>query len=87
MNQDSIRVLWSTGRHNECLQASQQLLRSDPMDPMPWKYAGKAFLALGQFEEALQCLTKAHQIDTKDPDTIKDIGNSNLKLGSLNKAT
>jgi len=57
------------------------------MDPMPWKYAGKAFLALGQFEEALQCLTKAHQIDTKDPDTIKDIGNSNLKLGSINKAT
>ncbi len=75
MAQQTIQELSSSGRHQECLQACQQLLQSEPENPSPWKYAGKSLLALGQFEKAKQCLAKAHQIDNKDPEIIKDIGN------------
>ena len=75
VDQQTIQELSSTGRHQECLQDCQQLLQNEPDNPLPWKYAGKSLLALGQFEKAQQCLTKAHQLDNKDPETIKDIGN------------
>ncbi|WP_114993775.1 class I SAM-dependent methyltransferase [Synechococcus sp. UW179A] len=75
MDQKTIQELSSTGRHQECLQACQQLLQSEPENSFPWKYAGKSLLALGQFEKAQQCLTKAHQLNNKDPETLKDIGN------------
>ena len=75
MDPKTILDLSSTGHHKECLQACQQLLQNEPENPLPWKHAGKSFLALGQFENAQQCLTKAHQLDNKDPETIKDIGN------------
>ncbi|WP_186479896.1 tetratricopeptide repeat-containing sulfotransferase family protein [Synechococcus sp. NOUM97013] len=75
MDQQTIKELSSTGRHQECLQACQQLLQSEPESLVPWKYAGKSLLALGQFEKAQQCLAKAHQIDNKDPEIVKDIGN------------
>ena len=75
MDQQTIQELSSTGNHQECLQACQQLLQSEPENPLPWKYAGKSLLALGQFEKAQQYLIKAHQHDPKDPETIKDIGN------------
>ena len=71
MDQQTIREVSTTGRHQECLQACQQLLQSEPESPIAWKYAGKSLLALGQFEKAQQCLTKAHQLDNKDPETIK----------------
>ena len=54
---------------------------------MPWKYAGKSLLALGQFEKAQQCLTKAHHLDAKDPEIAKDIGNIFLNLGLTKDAT
>ena len=75
VDQQTIQELSSTGRHQECLQDCQQLLQNEPDNPLPWKYAGKSLLALGQFEKAQQCLIKAHQLDNKDPETIKDIGN------------
>ena len=75
MDHSSIQELASTGRHQECLQACQQLLQDEPDNPVSWKYAGKSLLALGQFEKAQQCLAKAHQLDNKDPEIIKDIGN------------
>ena len=71
----TIQNLSSTGRHQECLQACQQLLQNEPENPLPWKHAGKSLLALRQFKKAQQCLTKAHQLDNYDPETIKDIGN------------
>ena len=52
VDQQTIQELSSTGRHQECLQACQQLLQSEPETPLPWKYAGKSLLALGQFEES-----------------------------------
>ena len=85
MDQQTIQELSSTGRHQECLQACQQLLQSEPENPLPWKYAGKSLLALGQLEKAQQCLIKAHQLDNKDPETIKDIGNTFLSLGNNNR--
>ena len=75
MNQQTIQELSSAGCHQECLQACQQLLQNDPDNPSPWKYAGKSLLAIGQFEKAEQCLIKAHQLDNKDHEIIKDIGN------------
>ena len=84
--QRSIQDLSSTGRHQECLQTCQQLLQSEPENPLPWKYAGKSLLALGQFDKAQQCLTKAHQLDTKDPEITKDIGNIFLNLGRTKDA-
>ena len=63
VDQQTIQELSSTGRHQECLQACQQLLKNELENTMPWKYAGKSLLALGQFEKAQQCLTKAHQLD------------------------
>ena len=54
---------------------------------MPWKYAGKSLLALGQFEKAQQCLTNAHQLDTSDPETAKNIGNTYSSLGNKGDAT
>ena len=82
MDQQTIQGFSSTGRHQECLQACQQLLQSESEAPFLWKYAGKSLLALGQFEKAQQCLVKAHQLDTTDQEILKDIGNTYLKLGS-----
>ena len=81
-----IQDLSSTGRHQECLKACQQLLQNEPETPFPWKYAGKSLLALGQFEKAQQCLAKAHQLNTLDPEIAKDIGNSFLNLGDKDAA-
>jgi len=44
----TIKKLSAAGRHQECLQACQQLLQSEPKNPFVWKYAGKSLLALGQ---------------------------------------
>ena len=87
MDQQTIQELSSNGRHQECLDACQQLLQNEPENPYSWKYAGKSFLALGQFEKAQQCLAKAHQLDTSDPETAKDIGNSFLNLGNKDAAS
>ena len=87
MDQQTIQVLSSTGRHQECLEACQQLLQNEPETPFPWKYAGKSLLVLGQFEKAQQCLIKAHHLNTSDPEIAKDIGNSFLNLGNKDTAT
>ncbi len=87
VDQKTIKELSSTGSHQECLQACHQLLQSEPENPLPWKYAGKSLLALGQFEKAQQCLIKAHQLDTKDPETTENIGNIYLNLGHTEEAT
>ena len=75
MNRKTIQDLSTAGRHQKCLEACQQLLQSEPENPVPWKYAGKSLLALGQFEKAQHCLAKAHQLANKDPEIVKDIGN------------
>ena len=87
VDQKTIQDLSSTGRHQECLKACQQLLQNESETPFPWKYAGKSLLALGQVDKAQQCLTKAHQLDTSDPETAKDIGNSFLNLGNKDAAS
>ena len=63
------------------------MLQREPEHTCSWKYAGKSLLALGQFEKAQQYLTKAHQLDSSDPETAKDIGNSFLNLGDKNAAS
>ncbi|QNI59905.1 TPR repeat-containing protein [Synechococcus sp. BIOS-U3-1] len=83
MNQKTIQDLSSAGQHQECLQACQKLLQSEPENPFAWKYAGKSLIALQQFERARQFLAKAHQIDKNDPETMKDIGN--IYLNTKNK--
>ena len=71
----TIQELSAAGRHQECLQACQNALQGNPEEAYAYKYAGKSLLALGQLEKAQQCLDKAHQLDSSDPETIKDIGN------------
>lgn len=71
----TIQELSAAGRHQECLQACQNALQATPEETYAYKYAGKSLLALGQLEKAQQCLAKAHQLDSTDPETIKDIGN------------
>ena len=87
MDPDTIQDLSSTGRHQECLKACQKLIQIEPESPLPWKYAGKSLLALAQFEKAQQCLTKSHQLKNKDPETIKDIGNTFNDLQNDAEAT
>ena len=87
MNSETVKHLSASGRHEDCLQTCQQLLQSEPDNSLPWKYAGKSLLALGHLEKAQNCLKKAHQLDTKDPETTKDIGNIFLKLGRAEDAT
>ena len=87
MDEQTIQELSFTGRHQGCLQACEQLFQREPENPLPWKYAGKSLLALGQFEKAQQCLIKAHQLDTKDPETTENIGNIYLNLGHTEEAT
>ena len=87
MDPKTIQNLSSTGHHQECLQACQQILRSEPDKPFPWKFAGKSLLALGQFEKAQQYLAKAHELDTKDPEITEHIGNILINLGRSEDAT
>ena len=87
VDQQTIQDLSSTGRHQECLEACQKLLQSEAESPMAWKYAGKSLIALGQMENAQQCLKKAHQIAKSDPEIAKDIGNIFLILGRREDAT
>ena len=71
MELEAIKELSSAGRHQECLQACQNTLQGNPKEPVAWKYAGKSLLALGQLEQSKNCLSKAHQLDSSDPETIK----------------
>ena len=75
MDSKTVQQLSASGRHQDCLQACQQLLKREPENPLPWKYAGKSLLALGQYQKSQQCLTKAHRLDKNDPEIVKDIGN------------
>ena len=86
MDKQCIQELSSAGRHQECLQACQQLLQSEAENTLPWKYAGKSLVALGQFEKAHQYLVKAHELDNQDPEILKDIGNIFLNLGCTDDA-
>ncbi len=86
MEQKLIQELSSTGHHQECLQACQNVLQGNPEEAFAYKYAGKSLLALGQFDKAQQCLVKAHQLDASDPEIAKDIGNSFLNLGNTDNA-
>ncbi|KZR66018.1 TPR repeat-containing protein YrrB [Prochlorococcus sp. MIT 1306] len=71
----TIKQLTFAGRHQECLHACQEALREAPEEPLFYKHAGKSLLALGQVEQARHYLVKAHHLDKKDPETVKDIGN------------
>lgn len=70
-----IQELAASYRHQECLLVCQKVLQNDPDDAFAYKYAGKSLLALGQYERALQFLSKAHLLVTSDPEIIKDMGN------------
>ena len=76
----TIQELSAAGRNQECLQACQNALQTNPEVYYAYKYAGKSLLALGQFEKAQQYLVKAHQLDGSDPEIVKDIGNIFLNL-------
>lgn len=78
----SIKALFISGGHQECIQACQAVLQQNPEDTFALKYAGKSLLALGQIEQAQNCLAKAHQLDPSDPETVKDIGNCLLAAGN-----
>ena len=86
MDLATIQELSATGRHQECLQACQNALQSNPEETYAYKYAGKSLLALGQFQKAQQCLLKSHQLDGDDPEIAKDIGNIFLDLGNKETA-
>lgn len=70
-----IKELSSASRHLECLQACQDALKINPDESFAYKYAGKSLLALGSLDHAKKFLFKAHQLDSRDPETLKDIGN------------
>ena len=82
----TIQQLSAAGRHQDCLQACQNALQASPEDASAYKYAGKSLLALGQFEKGQQFLLKAHELDTSNPEIVKDIGNIYLNLGNKDKA-
>ena len=71
----AIQELFAAARHQDCLQACQNILQANQSETYAYKYAGKSLIALGQFEKAKQCLIKAHQLDGDDPEIVKDIGN------------
>ncbi|WP_413314461.1 MULTISPECIES: CmcI family methyltransferase [unclassified Prochlorococcus] len=82
----TIQELSAAGRHQECLQACQNALQANPEETYAYKYAGKSLFALGQLEKAHQGLLKAHQLDSSDPETVKDIANIYLRSGNSNDA-
>ena len=82
MDQKSIENLASVGRHQECLQACEQLLQTNAECPFLWKFAGKSLLALGQFEKAQHYLTKALQLDQIDKIIPFNLGLCLLRIGS-----
>ena len=82
----TIQKLSTAGRHQECLQACQNVLQGNPEESFAYKYAGKSLLALGQLEKSKQCLIKAHQLDSRDPEIVKDIGNIFLSSGNTDDA-
>ena len=86
MDQKSIQDLSSTGHHQECLKACQQLLQSEPQNFTAWKLAGKSLVYLGQLDKAQRCLTYAHRLDTTDPEIINDVGNIFLNQGNRHDA-
>ena len=59
MNFKTIQNLSTTGKHERCLRACQQLLQSEPQNSLLWEYAGKSLIAMGKIDKALQCLTQA----------------------------
>ena len=82
----AIRNHLAARRFQECLQACQNILRSNPGETYAYKYAGKSLSALGQFEKAQECLVKAHQLDDSDPEVAQDIGNIFVNLGNRDAA-
>ncbi len=81
INLKAVKELSSSNRHKECLKACQIALKKNSEETFAYKYAGKSLLALGQIEKAHQHLIKASQLDPRDPEIAKDIGNLFLNIG------
>ncbi len=75
MDQKNIKELSSTGRHQECLEICHFCIENNPKNPLAWKYAGKSLSALGEYEKAKHYLINAHNLDSLDPEVVKDLGN------------
>ena len=86
VDQPTIQELYSTGRHQECLQACQQLLQNEPETPSPGSMQvnhSSPWGNLTKLSSAYKSPTARHQ----RPEITKDIGNIFLNLGDKDAAS
>ena len=86
MDLKTIQTLSSTGCHQQCLQACQQLLENDAENPSAWVIAGQSLLNLGQPEKALECAKKAIEIDPNNADAYISLAATYRNLRFFNEA-
>ncbi len=87
MDKEAIAKLSSNGSHQECLHACQTVIQTNPEESYAWKYAGKSLLALGQIENAKQCLITAQQLDQNEfAPALSNIGHLKRQSGNYQEA-
>jgi tetratricopeptide (TPR) repeat protein len=75
-------ALDSAGKPEQSLDAFDQALQINPLDPMGWNNKGVVLRELGRFQEALASFNKALQID---PTYKVAQGNREATLQDLNQ--
>ncbi|BET68077.1 hypothetical protein ASA1KI_29950 [Opitutales bacterium ASA1] len=80
------RILAETGRHEETLTATDELLRKSPSNLEYWRLQANAHLALGRLEATARSLEIARSLGTLDPGALYLLGNVYMKLGMADNA-
>ncbi|MDB4336055.1 tetratricopeptide repeat protein [Synechococcus sp. AH-603-M21] len=70
-----IEELYASGDYQKCLKACKKEIQKETEEVIFYKYAGKILLHLGQSEMSKEYLLRAQQLDSKDPEITKDLGN------------
>jgi cytochrome c-type biogenesis protein CcmH/NrfG len=75
-----VRELRAAGNWNVLVLYAAEWTRKQPANPEAWKELGRGYLAMRQYRDALDALTKAAQLGPSDFQTWQDLGRVNVEL-------
>jgi len=75
-----------SGRINDAIAAFEEATLLAPADARSWKGLGVAYAAQGNYKKAEHPLSKACEIDTRDPDACYYLGLASYNLGRYESA-
>lgn len=83
---DALLAQFGAGLYNEALSSASVMTLKYPVYEFGWKAQGAIYKQLGQFEEAMQSMSRAAELSPLDVETQYNLGVILQDLGRLNEA-